>query len=253
MTWVKLDDDFPDHPKIADLTDKAFRLHVSGLCYCGRFLTDGKIPKSAIWRLGDGAVLPELLEAGLWEEIDGAYWIHDYLLHQSSKEQVNKDKEANRERVARHKEKSKSSPANGKTNGGTNGGTNGLVNGKLMVPDTDTDTDTELKDNVESLITLLADLIMENGSKRPTITKAWRSDMELLLRVDERNFTEAYALISWSQKHEFWRSNIFSPAKFRKQYDTLRLQSQAEISPKRTGAEKNAEKTKELIAKFEGQ
>jgi hypothetical protein len=41
MSWVRLDDSFPEHPKVIALTDAAFRAHVRGLCYAGRFLTDG--------------------------------------------------------------------------------------------------------------------------------------------------------------------------------------------------------------------
>ena len=44
MAWIKIDDSFPDHPKVIGLSDKAFRIHIEGLCYSGRFLTDGLIP-----------------------------------------------------------------------------------------------------------------------------------------------------------------------------------------------------------------
>jgi hypothetical protein len=48
MTWVRLDDQFPDHPKVVNLSDRAFRLHVWGICYSARFLTDGLIQRDAI-------------------------------------------------------------------------------------------------------------------------------------------------------------------------------------------------------------
>lgn len=40
MSWFHLDDNFPDHRKVAGLSDAAFRLHVAGLAYCSRGLTD---------------------------------------------------------------------------------------------------------------------------------------------------------------------------------------------------------------------
>jgi hypothetical protein len=39
MTWIKLDDQAVDHPKIASLPDRAFRWWVRGLSYASRFLT----------------------------------------------------------------------------------------------------------------------------------------------------------------------------------------------------------------------
>lgn len=79
MTWVKLDDGFTDHPKVVGLTDRAFRVHVRALCYCGRFSPGvGHIPVTAFRQLGaTSAVVEELLRAGLWEERDALY-IHDF-------------------------------------------------------------------------------------------------------------------------------------------------------------------------------
>ena len=41
MTWLRIDDAMVDHPKIIGLSDGAFRLHITALCYCARHLTDG--------------------------------------------------------------------------------------------------------------------------------------------------------------------------------------------------------------------
>lgn len=73
---------------------------------------------------------------------------------------------------------------------------------------------------------LLADLIEANGSKRPTVTDKWLSDMDKLNRIDERSWEQITRAIEWCQADEFWRGNIMSPAKLRKQYDQLRLAAQ---------------------------
>jgi hypothetical protein len=73
---------------------------------------------------------------------------------------------------------------------------------------------------------LLADLIAANGSKRPAVTDKWLSDMERLNRIDERSWEQITKAIEWCQADEFWRGNIMSPAKLRKQYDQLRLAAQ---------------------------
>ena len=73
---------------------------------------------------------------------------------------------------------------------------------------------------------LLADLIASNGSKRPAVTDKWLSDMERLNRIDERSWEQITKAIEWCQADDFWRGNIMSPAKLRKQYDQLRLAAQ---------------------------
>ena len=109
MTWVKIDDSFPDHPKIIGLTDSAFRAHIQGLCYCGRFLTDGFIPSAAIGKIGALEAIERLVEAGLWQEEPSAsgYLIYGYLDHQTSKKQVEEKRESVRERQKRYRDKTK--------------------------------------------------------------------------------------------------------------------------------------------------
>jgi hypothetical protein len=81
------------------------------------------------------------------------------------------------------------------------------------------------RDDVEALCVLLADLIEENGSLRPTITKTWRREARLLLDKDGREFAKAANLIRWCQSDVFWKSNIMSMPKFRAQYDVLRMKA----------------------------
>lgn len=77
-----------------------------------------------------------------------------------------------------------------------------------------------------TLCNLLADLMVGNGVKRPTISGKWLSDMDKLNRIDEKTYTQIEAAIRWSQNDSFWSSNIHSPAALRKQYDKMRLQAQ---------------------------
>ena len=84
MVWVKLDDAYDEHPKIIGLSDKAFRAHVSAMCYCGRNLTDGLVPKAKIPR----RVAAELEEAGLIHCENKGYRLHDWLEHNPSADEV---------------------------------------------------------------------------------------------------------------------------------------------------------------------
>jgi hypothetical protein len=109
MAWIKIDDSFPDHPKVVGLSDTAFRVHISGLCYCGKYLTDGKVPMKIAARFAEEnmEVIAELSLAGLWLEdlSNNGFIIHDYLTHQTSKDQVEIKRANLRERQKRYREK----------------------------------------------------------------------------------------------------------------------------------------------------
>ncbi|KPC74418.1 hypothetical protein ADL26_11230, partial [Thermoactinomyces vulgaris] len=84
----------------------------------------------------------------------------------------------------------------------------------------------EIREDVERLCSQLADRVEENGSKRPTITKAWRDAARLLMDKDGRTEQQVHNAIDWCQGDEFWRSNILSMPTLRKQYDRIRLAAQ---------------------------
>lgn len=108
MPWVRLDDGFDDHPKILDLSDQAYRLHVGALCFCARTLTDGFVSEGALRRLVNGGHVAELVDAGLWEIGDGGWWIHDFLDYNQSADQVLEEREKARERQRRARENRRS-------------------------------------------------------------------------------------------------------------------------------------------------
>jgi len=76
---------------------------------------------------------------------------------------------------------------------------------------------------ISMLCHLLADLIVVNGSKRPTVSAAWLKDMDRLIRLDGRTPEQVEHVIRWCQNDSFWQGNIHSPLKLRVQYDKLRL------------------------------
>lgn len=102
MPWVRIDDALPDHPKVAHVDDDAAMwLHVCGLCYANRYLTNGFIPTGQVRKLtksGRGA--DKLVKAGLWDEAEGGYQIHGYLEYQLSRDKVLAEREAAKKRMA---------------------------------------------------------------------------------------------------------------------------------------------------------
>jgi 5-methylcytosine-specific restriction endonuclease McrA len=102
MPWVRLDDQFSDHPKILRAGPLAGWLFVCGLTYCARQLSDGFIPRSMVRRLADldnaGELAQRLVDAGLWEACGDGFRVHDYLEYNPSAAQVRHEREGNRER-----------------------------------------------------------------------------------------------------------------------------------------------------------
>lgn len=117
MTWVRLDEAFPRHPKVAAAGPLGIAMQVTALCYCNQYLTDGFVPRSvakslldfeglAFQRSGeliDGGfdvewhhIVQDLVEAKLWEEVEGGYQIHDYHDYQPSRAAVMAEREQKR-------------------------------------------------------------------------------------------------------------------------------------------------------------
>ena len=102
MSWVKVDDHYPDHPKLqalGDDYDAGLSLDIRGKCYASANLTDGFIPARMFRH--ESAMIARLVEVGLWHVAEGGYMIHDYLEYNPSREEVLKKREAWRERQAR--------------------------------------------------------------------------------------------------------------------------------------------------------
>ena len=89
MGWVRLEDNFPDHPKVVKAGPLGKALYIDSLCWANRHLTDGFIPEEQVRPMlalsqVDVRAISRLVKAGLWEEIEGGYQIHDYLAYQPS-------------------------------------------------------------------------------------------------------------------------------------------------------------------------
>lgn len=94
MTWTRLDDGFPTHPKVIGLSDAGFRALVTGLCYANQHLTDGFIPQGVV----KTRAAVELCSRKIWGvDNRGGYVIHDFLDYNRSKAEVMNEREMKRE------------------------------------------------------------------------------------------------------------------------------------------------------------
>jgi len=80
---------------------------------------------------------------------------------------------------------------------------------------------------IVELCEYLAEWIVRNGGKPPTIGVKWYDACRLMIEIDKREPESIRKAIDWCQRNEFWRSNIRSMPKLREKYDTLRLQAQS--------------------------
>jgi hypothetical protein len=133
MPWIRLDDQFPDHPKVIAAGPMAAWLYVCGIGYCNRLLTDGLIPKGQVRKLADVdeamALAARLVEVGLWEEVESGYRIHDFLDYQPSAEQVKAERADNAKRQHEWRERKKQ-----ERNTVTNTVTDGVSNAPRNAP-----------------------------------------------------------------------------------------------------------------------
>lgn len=124
MPWIRVDDDMPHHPKIAGLSDPAFRWVFLGLSYANRFLTNGDLPALFLGTCPE-PIQRELVASGVWKSRRGRVVIHDYLEYQPTKAEVRDAQKKNRDRQTRFRKRLQAArevtPASRVSNGVTNG------------------------------------------------------------------------------------------------------------------------------------
>lgn len=144
MVWARLDDEMLDNPKIAKAGIYGFAMHVAGIIWCCRNLSDGRIPYARVTSLvtldkvlidtcnplalpdrptsmgGDDGLDPyivadHLVECGLWTRTADGYDIHDFLDYNPSRAEIESKRLANARKQAKSRDKRKNgakSPSN---------------------------------------------------------------------------------------------------------------------------------------------
>lgn len=110
MPWARFDDRFPSNRKVRLLSDGAFRLYVSAICWSAENLTDGVIKTAELRLVADVRATrtraKELVEAELFEVVEGVGWkIHDYHEYNPTAEQVRADRAQRTARQQRWRKK----------------------------------------------------------------------------------------------------------------------------------------------------
>lgn len=107
---------------------------------------------------------------------------------------------------------------------------------KLLTKKHETDTNRGKYRTLQSIS--LAVKLLEHIRKRkknfrePNINQ-WAVDMQDILRLDKRTPEQLEDVIDWCQHDEFWKNNILSPAKLRRQLDRLEMAMERDSKWKR--------------------
>jgi hypothetical protein len=117
MGWLRLDDGFAMHPKIAALSDRDYRAWTKVLLYCARYRTQGDVPDHAFREIGINAQSRrKFIAVGLLDlDADGITSIHDWA-------DFNPPDPTNAERQKRWRERQKEAKRNAGRNTRSNAG-----------------------------------------------------------------------------------------------------------------------------------
>jgi len=119
MPWVRFEDRYPANRKVRPLSDAAFRLDVSGICWSAEQLTNGHLDDldGIIGIKRPEKAAAELVARGRWHTpghgcpspkcrpIESGWLIHDYLDFNPDKDKVITEREAKAKRQARWRDR----------------------------------------------------------------------------------------------------------------------------------------------------
>jgi hypothetical protein len=118
MPWFRVDDTLHSHPKPRKAGLAAIGLWTVAGSYCSEYVTEGSIPTWYVTGWPSGRKLAErLVLAGFWHAAghncrrcpqpkEGDSWqFHDWEHYQMTKDEIERDREANRDRQRRFREK----------------------------------------------------------------------------------------------------------------------------------------------------
>jgi len=165
---VKLDDQFADHPKLLAVGPLGMALQVAAICYCSRHLTDGFMSRVTVralvakiavpWVSPDGREHSAavtcgsagydateidwadlMVEAGLWDEVQGGYKVHDYEHFNPTRVDVLKQRAAWSDRQSRSRSRRDAKETHAGVTGGVTPGVTAVSPSPVPVPVPDPD------------------------------------------------------------------------------------------------------------------
>lgn len=125
MAWFKVDDLFHGHPKQKAAGRAAIGLWTACGAYSSAYKLDGFVPDTEVFSGPDRKLADKLVEVGLWHKASeecvcritqrraGGWYFHDWSDFQPTADEVERDREAARERQRKSRERRRKSPEEG--------------------------------------------------------------------------------------------------------------------------------------------
>ena len=245
MVWVRLDDRFPEDPAVVNLSDAAFRVYVTALCYCGRNETDGAFSFKAI----PGFTKPakdELFASGLWQPAGvGQASVRNFLKYNPGKELLGARRQEAAERMRRVRankgrtsQEPDSTPAPAPAPAPAPNPEPVPVPGKESVPRRNTHVRAPRREPSPEAVRVaeyLRDAIIEHSPDHACglngAHEKWAVELDRAIRRDKRSSEDLCAAVDFAHRRRdqpFWRPNIQSGKKLRAKFDILKSQAARE-------------------------
>jgi hypothetical protein len=210
--WFRLDAEFAVHPKVVDLSDKAFRLHVETLGLVARLETDGGIKLG--WSKASSLLVDELVDAGVWDRVDGELVVHDWHDYNPSHQEM-----VARTHAARNAARSRWRKAQGQGGAQADAKANAPAN-PMHVTEHIRNSNTHYSKVAIDLAERLKELLIKNDMPVVGKPEKWPEQMDVLLRKPGVHPAEAMEILEWSQTPDCWYI-VRSGEAFKKKYFDL--------------------------------
>lgn len=185
MPWFKVDDGFHGHPKVIELSPAAVGIWTLAGSWCANYLTDGEIKTSIVRRFGaDDAMVQELVDAGLWLNIGGAYQFKDWDEYQPVKADVEAERNAARERMKSVRAKKKGVDRSGEHTANVQPNDSGTFEGTSE--EVRVTPSLSLSQSQSLPIPSLEDPDDDEGTRKTPIPKNWAPTASHIARAKEK-------------------------------------------------------------------
>lgn len=232
--FAKFDLDMPDHPKVAPLSDAAFRAFIESILWSRKHLTDGFLASryvAARWSL---EIARELVDSDdtrpLWTEVEGGYQIRDFDQHQDTKAVVEK----------RSQDAKRAGQAGGRAKAAnTKRAASKSLSAPLSenLPETETETHIDMSDasrptsvaamkqrqDITEILDYLDARLEAIDWKKPARNKTNLTAVRLLIDRDGYTLDQIRAVIDYGTSG-WWEGQIRSADKLREKFETLLAQ-----------------------------
>lgn len=229
---IRINCDFFDNPKAVRLHNKLGAPGVVALIrlwtFAGKHRVNGALTdmtkedlvSAAGWDKRRGDLIETLLDVGLLDDIGSMYAIHDWHDHNGYAAHA-----LERSRQARKaSEKRWGADRNADSIADRNADGNPPSPSPIPNPSPKKKPSCQKNFSDEDLVVakrIFGMIRTLNPHHKEPDWNAWANDVRLMVQRDKRSHAEIIDLFTWANGDEFWKSNILSPSKLRKQWDRL--------------------------------